>query len=512
MSNKTNDSKSIFTLSTNKNIMNDSIPCRLDFIRDLMRGQRFDPLVNFNQTKEDLLRKKKNNNNESDETYDTRITLKKRILNFNKVIKTIGNGSELIYIKSGTTGHTFKGKCIDNGKEIEYAVKVVAYPKKEKYGSIHDARRPENAEIAMIQLLSYFIVKKETPHIVLPFGTFNTDIKSFIGLIDDGIISKKNEKYQEFEKKYRENKYHDEVSILISEWANKGDLLDFIRNNYKKFYPLFWKVIFFQIISTLAVIQRTFPSFRHNDLKANNVLVQKIDIQNQIFTYRVARCEYKVKNIGYQIKLWDFDFACIPNYVDNIKVESTWTKDINVTPEQNRYYDLHYFFNTLIGKGFFEYFMTKDCIPQEAKDFVNRIVPKKYQKYKKNSKTNYVHERGRLLVKDEYTTPDDVLKYDPYFEEFRVDKSTSNKNYLNTKQNSNDNQKQHSNNIQKQNYNTNQKKSMGIINDKIDSDEDLDIINLLKVNNFKTNKTTKPKKNKTISEKVRNVDPDLVFL
>ena len=31
-----------------------------------------------------------------------------------------------------------------------------------------------------------------------------------------------------------------------------------------------------------------------------------------------------------------------------MKVESKWTKKINVTPEQNRYYDIHYFFNTII--------------------------------------------------------------------------------------------------------------------------------------------------------------------
>ena len=49
----------------------------------------------------------------------------------------------------------------------------------------------------------------------------------------------------------------------------------------------------------------------------------------------------------------------------------------------------------------------------EAKEFVNRIVPAKYQEGK------YVAKRGRILVNDEYLTPDLVLKKDPYFEEFR---------------------------------------------------------------------------------------------
>ena len=61
----------------------------------------------------------------------------------------------------------------------------------------------------------------------------------------------------------------------MSEWANKGDLLDFIRRHYNKLTLIHWKVFLFQIISTLAVIQSKFPSFRHNDLKANNILVHK---------------------------------------------------------------------------------------------------------------------------------------------------------------------------------------------------------------------------------------------
>ena len=37
----------------------------------------------------------------------------------------------------------------------------------------------------------------------------------------------------EFVEKYKKNEYHSEVSVLISEWANKGDLLDFIRKKYE---------------------------------------------------------------------------------------------------------------------------------------------------------------------------------------------------------------------------------------------------------------------------------------
>src|SRR5205807_1708895 len=126
-----------------------------------------------------------------------------------------------------------------------------------------------------------------TPHIVLPIGTFYTNITTFINLINENIVDKESKRYLEFVERYKKKEYYDTVSILISEWANKGDLLDFIKKNYKEFTLLHWKSFFFQIISVLAVIQSKFPSFRHNDLKANNILIHKIVQRKTIFSYTV---------------------------------------------------------------------------------------------------------------------------------------------------------------------------------------------------------------------------------
>lgn len=413
---------------------NDSIPVRINFIKELMKTRDLKPLVNFEFTDtENFINKKyigggdnNDSNNDSNNyssiiSHDTRASLNKKLLDFNSIIKQIGG--QLLYIKSGSTGHTFKGIIDKNNENLSYAVKVVAYPKKENYGDIYDTRRPENAELMMIKLLSYFVIKKQTPHIILPMATFYTNITPFINLIKDDIVDEENKKYKEFVDRYMNHEYHDNVSILISEWATRGDFLDYVRKHYKNFKLIHWKVFFFQIISTLAVIQNKFPSFRHNDLKANNLLVTKVPKKPGSFSfYKVNSNDYNVPNIGYQIKFWDFDFACIPGIVDNSKVSSEWTKQINVIPEKNRYYDMHYFFNTFIKKGFFPQFLEDSCIPKEAKDFVFRIVPEKFQTGK------YVHKRGRILIKDEYLLPDDVLKKDPFFEQFRKKKHITSNN------------------------------------------------------------------------------------
>jgi serine/threonine protein kinase len=376
-----------------------------------------EPLVDFDQLDTEYYTNYNNGSASSEGSFDTKTLLKKRTLNFNHVIQQMTeNTGKLDYIKSGTTGHTFKVCATDKDGSYNFGIKVVAYPKRKRYGTIYDSRRPENAELLAIKLLAYFITKKKTPHITLPIATFNTDIKKFIGLIDKQIVEPDNEKYIEFEKDYYDGKFHDEVSILISEWANKGDLSDYINKNCRNMKELDWKVIFFQLISVLAQIQLKYPSFRHNDLKANNILVHEIEGKGKIQSYPVNKKKYKVPNVGIRIKLWDFDFACVPGIVDNIKVNATseFSKSINVTPVENKYYDMHFFFNTLIR--FHKNFMKQDYIPQSVKDFILRVVPLKYQK----DNPKIVTEKGRILINEEYTTPLKILENDPFFEEFRV--------------------------------------------------------------------------------------------
>jgi hypothetical protein len=381
------------------------IPYRIETIKNMLTGKIIDSMIDFKNDTSDIV----NNSNE-----DIREILPKKYIDFNKAIKDLGG--RLLYIKSGSTGHTFKGVYPppNNESKPNYAVKVVAYPRKENYGDMFNVKRPENAELLMLRLLSNFVKNKKTPHIVLPITTFNTSIKPFISLPKDNIVN--NKKYDAFVKRYKKGEYYDNVSVLISEWANSGDLLDYIKKNYTSMQVKHWRSIFFQLLSVLAIIQNKYPGFRHNDMKANNILVHKIHTSktNYKFKYKINGQDYIVPNIGIQIKLWDFDFACIPGIVDNTKVNAEWTDKINIKPEQNRYYDIHYFFNTFTKKGFFPEFWTEPEIPESIKEFVSRVVPDKYSKEGK-----YVTDRGRILINEEYTTPDELLKNDPLFKVMR---------------------------------------------------------------------------------------------
>ena len=349
---------------------------------------------------------------------DIRYLLPRENIDFDEILKSLGG--DFVYVKSGSTGHTFRGIHTEpnTGKSISYALKLVAYPKKE-YGDVYESSRPENAELVMISILSELILKSRTPHIVLPIYTFSTSLPSFVNTIKQNKKFKENKKYKDFIERYKKNSYYNNASILISEWATQGDLGDFLKKKYKKFSLVTWQVIFFQILATLAVIQSYYPGFRHNDLKANNILVCKNSISKNKdlnnFLYEINGQLFSVPNIGISIQLWDFDFACIPGLVENAKVSAEWTDRLNIKPEKHQYYDMHYFFNTLSRKGFLpEFFSDKDIHPK-VKEFVKRVVPKKY-----SIPGKMVAERGRLLVDDEYMTPLQVIMNDEFFGNLRT--------------------------------------------------------------------------------------------
>jgi serine/threonine protein kinase len=385
----------------------DLIPERINTIKSMITGH-IDPIINF-QNNTDLSQSLDYPSN----TEDIRELLPKKYIDFTKAISELGG--KLLYIKSGSTGHTFKGVHPPPNEENRepYAVKIVAYPKKENYGDMYNIKRPENAELLMIRLLSYFVINNQSPHIVLPITTFNTSIKPFLSLTKNNVVN--NKKFEQFIEKYEKGEYYMNVSILVSEWANGGDLLDYLRKNFKLLKTKEWKVIFFQILSVLAIIHKRYPAFRHNDMKANNILIHNVDINKKKYMYEINKQKYIIPNIGFQIKLWDFDFACIPGIVDNSKVDADWTTKINIVPEQNRYYDIHYFFNTLTRKGFLPEFWTAEEVPESVKEFVRRVVPEKFQSGK------LVSDRGRILVPDEYMIADDIIKKDPFFASMRKD-------------------------------------------------------------------------------------------
>lgn len=380
----------------------DHISYRTLFIRQLLHDTPLSPLIDVPLQK-------------IGKSNDIRKVLNKKVLNFGDVMTALN--CKMVYVKSGSTGHTFRGliNLNSDASPFNVAVKIVPFPKRERYGCMNHVERPENVELLMLRVLSRFVLDNQTPHIVLPICTFNTSIRPFVHLGSNNLVSHK--RFQEFVNRYNQGDFYEHVSVLISEWANGGDLLDYLRKNFETMRLIHWKVIFFQLISTLAIIQEDYPDFRLNDAKCNNILVHRIEShRSNRHRYLINGIRYTVPNIGIQIKIWDFDFACLPKLIKNSKVDAKWTDKINVKPVKNRYYDIHMFINTLIKKGFLPEILTSEKVPQEVKEFMERVVPLELRHGKK------VTEKGRLLIDFEYVIPEDLLR-DPFFEVF-IDDTT----------------------------------------------------------------------------------------
>jgi serine/threonine protein kinase len=386
-------------------------PDRVELIRSIAANSRFASLLMEPGETTHIV-----HHEHSDDDADctsVKCILRKRVKSFSDTIRRIGG--KLEYIKSGTTGHTFRG--VSPESNFSYAVKIAAYQKKSHYPGPNDIQRPENAELLMAKLLSKLVVDKKTPHIVLPIGTFDADLSEIISMTRDKIED--SPRYNEFVERFAKNEFYPQASVMLLEWAEGGDLLDYIRNNYKSMSELDWKIIFFQVLQCLAAIQSEYPDFRHNDAKPNNWLCRRIpmetDLPPQYHGYRgVGKCYYLVENRGIHTVMTDFDFACIPGIVDNTKVESKGTDHINIRPECHQYYDVHYFFNTLQHKPFFPKIHTSKRIPGSVKAFINRVVPPKYR-----DDQRYVTQGGRINTADEVWSPLKLLEMDPFFEEFR---------------------------------------------------------------------------------------------
>jgi len=146
--------------------------------------------------------------------------------------------------------------------------------------------------------------------------------------------------------------------------------------------------------------------------------------ENKIFhKYNLFGNKFKIPEIGTSIRIWDFDFSCIYPFIINTKVETMWAKNCGVNSYKNRYYDIHFLLNSLVGSnnrsGFVSDFMTNQKIPIEVKNFACEIIPENLRE------GNNISPKGRLIKNYEYITPIEVLLKSNFFSEFRNENKTN---------------------------------------------------------------------------------------
>jgi len=273
-----------------------------------------------------------------------------------------------------------------------YQGKIIPYSKESIYGNPDNNSHPINVNIELHRLLS-----KITNHVINP-NIIMINTKYLISHIEKLIDNKPNikhlDQYDEFLEMYKQDQYYEECPILCLIEDNSIDLFNYISNNSQIFSKSDWKLIFYQILLTLAEIQMVYPKFQHNCLHL---------------------CKSWFINSKNEITLRNFRFA----YIEGIMNNHYYLNNFNHKIIFNRYVDMHFVFNQLKTL-----FMDK-ILDIDTKNFLHRIIPEKYS----GENTINTSEIGRLLttnkfgrlqIDDEYMIPKDILDNDPYFEEYKI--------------------------------------------------------------------------------------------
>ena len=148
-------------------------------------------------------------------------------------------------------------------------------------------------------MLSEFLIKKKTIHIIIPIINFDLPIEELT------IFFNKYHKLKELSKLKKKiikinivEKFYDKTTL------DKSLTNDFLKN---------WNVndlfyLIFQVIHTLYIIRSKYSKFKHNNLSINNidVYISKRNIDD-LKIYSINNKEYKFYNNGLIVKLNNFD-------------------------------------------------------------------------------------------------------------------------------------------------------------------------------------------------------------
>ena len=112
--------------------------------------------------------------------------------------------------------------------------------------------------------------------------------------------------------------------------------------------------LLFQVIFTLASIHKRYPTFRHNDLNAWNILVEYVGDTQEYKTYTFDNhLTFKVPTHGYHAYIADFDCASMPPIVCNYKtIELSMCRPgLGISMDPDHRYDVSYLMEHLISSN-----------------------------------------------------------------------------------------------------------------------------------------------------------------
>ena len=209
---------------------------------------------------------------------------------------------------------------------------------------------PELVNISMLYLCSEYVLNDNFKHVLLPIMYFDINKNKLLNLFPD------------FSSHISTNNNNNMYVLITEHYSTMIPLVDYLKKNFSKMTILHWKVLFFQLLYTLAKLNIYFNNFRHNMLNLDSIMLNIRDItnlNNNTETYKVGNITFNIPVVDFNIKICDF-------------YKSTYNNLNNNSYDYNPYYDIHYFFNSL-----YIFLKSNFNIPYSILIFLNDIVPEK---------------------------------------------------------------------------------------------------------------------------------------
>jgi hypothetical protein len=200
--------------------------------------------------------------------------------------------------------------------------------------NLKQQRTNDQNDISIYKLFKKnFILKNITQHIV---GIYEhkkcVDIKKILPFncptIDQMLKYKYNKYIENFCLLLMDNNIQQNTDLILMEYCefelNKY-LINVVENNKKNILMVLDRIIF-QVIFTLAMIRRKYPTFRHNDLFIRNILGHELKHypENEYIEYKYKNKRFYLPVNGFFVKINDFGESTIHPFIkysekDNIK-------------------------------------------------------------------------------------------------------------------------------------------------------------------------------------------------
>lgn len=271
-----------------------------------------------------------------------------------------------------------------------------------QYGNYNDLGRGELYNGAIHYILSETVVSEGFQHVLLPLMYFDLTLAQ--------LKDKSKEMYDVIKSNIKPEELENENKVLLyffitEHYFKSESLSEFLKNEFRTMTLTHWKTLLFQVFYTLHKLSEKLQGFRHNNLNLDAIrLYRKKPDESTKVIYKIGATQFNVPNMGFEIKITDFENSFVGDYVRNKQANGI---------QDNPYYDVHYFMSCL------QIFITKHFgdIPKEIKKLVDDIIPARFQPHDQQHFVG-LNEMDFDANSSQIIVPSGLLRKNNFFSEF----------------------------------------------------------------------------------------------